>query len=363
MAIPTIGAAYEIASGLRIGASFGWGLAWVRSSGAGAGLRQDGMKPEDDDTRVTVIAKDLFVPRATFGAQAALGEHVELGAMFMASAPIDATGDARTEAGAFSARAASGDGSAIAHGDTSTRDCGQSGGSACGDGGNAHLSIPLPMQASAGVRVRLPRSGAPRSRDPIESELGDVEIDLTWTQASSIDGYALHFPSDAAGNGTIPVPGTAGTLPPDATSERRFRDVFGARLGGDANVIPGVLALRAGGFVESRAGEPGFASLETFAGTRVGLAAGATVRIADAKDRAFDLSIGFMHMFVSDVAQTNPTADGVRAITGTRCNIGEASSGAACPDGGAPYRTKWPVGLGTVTSALDVVHVGAAYRF
>ncbi len=360
MAIPTVGAAYEVVPGLAVGASFGWGLAWVRSSAAGAGLRQDGVAPADDDIRVTVLAKDLFVPRGTFGAKAALGAHVELGAMLMVSAPIDATGDARTEAGAFSARAARGDGSAIAHGDTSARDCGQPGGDACGDGGNAHLSIPLPMQASAGVRVRIPRGPG---RDPIESELGDVELDLGYTRASSIDGYALRFPSGADGNGSIPVPGTAGALPPDASTTRRMRDVFGARLGGDANVIPGVLALRAGAFVETRAGEPGFAGLETFAGARVGLAAGATVRITEAHGHAFDLSIGLLHMFVSDLAQTDPRADGVHAITGTRCDVGQPATGATCPDGGAPYRTKWPVGLGTVSSGLDVLHVGAAYRF
>ena len=365
MAIPTIGAAYEIASRVRLGASFGWGLAWVRSSGAGAGLRQDGMSPEDDDTRVTIVAKDLFVPRATIGAQAGLGANVEVGARLMVSAPIDARGDARTEVGAFSARAASGDGSAIAHGDTSARDCGQPGGSACGDGGNARLTIPLPMQASAGMRVRVPRRGADpaRAREPIESELGDVEVDLSWTQSSAIDGYAVRFPSDATGSGAIPVPGTAGVLPPDATSERRFHDVFGVRVGGDANVIPGVLAIRGGAFVESRAGEPGFVGLETFAGTRVGLSAGATVRIADVRGGAFDLSVGFVHMFVSDVAQTDPRADGIRAITGTPCDLGQPRTAAICPDGGKEYRTKWPVGLGTVASGLDVVHVGAAYRF
>jgi long-chain fatty acid transport protein len=362
MAIPTVGAAYEPTTGLRIGASFGWGLAWVRSSAAGAGLRQDGMRPEDNDTRVTVIAKDLFVPRATLGAQAAIGSHVELGAMVMASAPIDAVGDARTEAGAFSTRAAQGDGSAIAHGDTAAHDCGQPGGDACGDGGNARVHVVLPMQASAGIRVRVPRARSP-ARDPLETELGDVEVDLSWTQASAIDGVGLHFPADAAGSGTIPVPGTAGVLPPDASSARRFRDVFGVHVGGDANVVPGVLALRAGAFVESRAGEPGFVGLETFAGTRVGLSVGATARIADARGGAFDLSVGYLHMFVSEVAQTDPGADGVRAITGTPCDLGQPHAGSTCPDGGTAYRTKWPVGIGTVASGLDVLHVGAAYRF
>jgi hypothetical protein len=350
MAIPTIGAAYAITDALRIGASFGWGLAWVRTSAAGVGLRQDAMKPEENDTRVTITAKDLFVPRATFGAHATLGPNVELGAAFTWSAPIHARGDAQTAAGAFSSRAAAGDGSKIAHGDTSVRDCGQPGGSACGDGGNARIEIPIPLEASAGVRVKIPRTTHSERRDPMENEIADVELDVTWSQNSAIDRIGLRFPADANGNGTIPVVGTAGVLPPDADSARGFRDVIGFRLGGDVNVIPGVLALRGGAFFEPRAAIPGQTSLETFAGTRVGIAIGATARIHDTRGGAFDLSLGLMHMFVSDVGETDPRADGIRAITGQ-------------PDANHEYRTKWPVALGTLSSALSVIHAGVAYRF
>jgi hypothetical protein len=241
----------------------------------------------------------------------------------MVSAPIDAGGSATTEANAFTPRAASGDGAKIAHGRI--------------DG--AALVVPIPAEASLGARVRIPRRGA-AGRDPMENEIADIEIDTTWSNDAAIDRYGLRFPPG------VLVPGTAGTLPAVADAERRHRNVVGLRAGGDANLIPGTLAVRAGAFFEPRSGAPGFTGLETISGTRVGISAGATARIHAQKGAAFDLSIAYLHVFVSDLGASDPSADGVRAVTGT-----------------APHRTRWPVALGTVEDGLDVIHLGVAYRF
>lgn len=324
MAIPTVGGAIEILPGIRVGASVGWGLAWMRTSAAAPGLAQDGISPALDDVKVTVTATDLFVPRGTIGAHADVGELVELGAAFMASAPIDAGGHATTEANAFTTRAASGDDSKIARGRIE----------------GAELSIPIPMQASLGVRVRIPRRDAGARRDPIESELADLELDTTWSNDAAIDRYGMRFPPG------VLVPGTAGTLPANADVERRRRDVLGARLGGDANLIPGVLAVRAGTFVEPRSGTPGLVGLETTTGMRVGVSVGATARIRARGGAALDVSLALLHVFVSDMDASDPSADGVHAVTGS-----------------APHRTRWPVGLGTLEDGLDVIHLGVAHRF
>lgn len=324
MAIPTIGAAYEIARGLRLGASVGWGLAWVETSAAAPGLAQDGISPALDDVKVTVKAKDLFVPRATLGAHASVGPLVELGAMFAWSAPIVAGGVATTEANAFTARAAGGDTSKIARGRIE----------------GAELSIPLPMEAALGVRVRLPRDGEHARREPMEGEIADLELDVTWSNDGAIDRYGVRFPPG------VLVPGTAGTLPADASAERRHRDVVGVRVGGDANLIPGVLAVRAGTFVEPRTGTAGFTGLETMSGTRAGVSLGVTARVHARGGAAFDVSLALLHVFVSDLDASDPSADGLRAVTGTE-----------------PHRTRWPVGLGTIEDGLDVLHLGVAYRF
>lgn len=319
MAIPTASFAYEVWSGLRLGASLGWGVAWVRTSAAAPALATAGIDPAVDDVKLTVTAADAFVPRATVGAHASILPFLEAGASFMASAPIEAGGFADTEANAFTARAATGDDSKIAHG--RVRD--------------VALTVPLPMEASLGVRARVPR-GEPARRDPLDEELFDVELDLTWSQSSAMDGYGLRFPTGFL------VPGTAGTLPARVDIERRHRDVLGLRLGGDVNVVPSVLALRAGAFFEPAAGVPGFTGPETFAGARAGASVGATARIAAPGGRALDVSVAFLHMAVADVSATG---DGAHAVTGA-----------------PPHRTSWPVGLGTREDALDVLHLGLAYR-
>ncbi|MBX3211395.1 MAG: hypothetical protein KF850_05130 [Labilithrix sp.] len=359
MAIPTVAAAYEALPGLRVGASLGWGIAWVRTAAAAPGVIEGASRPADNDVKVAVSALDAFVPRATLGAHWTASPLVELGASVTWSDAIDARGDAVTEANAFTPRAAAGDRSRIARGDTSRADCGRPGSAACGDGGNAELMIPLPATAAIGVRIRVPRAStatrhaptttarAPATtRDPIDDELFDLELDVTWSGSSSVDRIGLRFPG-ALGAGTIPVPGTAGNLPPDADSARRYRDVVGVRLGGDLVVVPRRLAIRAGVFHESRAAVPGHVGLEALSGRRVGLALGATARIPVRADGpAFDVSVGYLKMFVADVASESPDASGVPAVAGT-----------------PPYRTPWPVSLGRIEGGLDVLHVGAAYRF
>jgi long-chain fatty acid transport protein len=345
MAIPTVSAAYELLPGLRVGASLGWGVAWVRTAAAAPGVIEGAVRPADNDVKVQVTALDAFVPRATLGTHWSPSRFVELGASAAWSDAIDAGGDARTEANAFTPRAASGDRSRIANGDTSRADCGRPGTTVCGDGGNAHLTIPLPATAALGVRFRMPRRTASTPRDPIEDELFDIELDATWSGNSSIDRLGLRFPGEL-GIGTIPVPGTGGNLPPNADSARRYRDVIGFRLGGDVVVVPKRLSLRAGGFVESRAAVPGHAGLEALSGQRVGLSIGATARIPAPGGAAFDVSIGYLRMFVADVASESPDAAGIAAIAGT-----------------APYRTPWPVSLGRIEGGLDVLHLGLAYRF
>lgn len=359
MAIPTVSAAYEIVpSTLRVGASLGWGIAWVRTAAAAPGIIEGAVRPADNDVKVRVTALDAFVPRVTLGAHWSPSPFVEVGASGMWSDSIRARGDAVTEANAFTPRAATGDDTKVAHGDTSRTDCGRAGSTACGDGGNAQLTIPLPATVTLGVRLRLPRSDRAegRERDPIDDDVFDVEIDASWSNNESIDRFGLRFPG-SAGAGTIPVPGTAGTLPENADTERRYRDVVAFRLGGDAVVVPHHLSIRAGTFLESRAAVPGYVGLEAVAGQRIGLSLGATARfdVGTTQDStrtrarhkpAVDLSVAYLRMFVADIDSTSPNAGGIAAIAGT-----------------SPYRTPWPVSLGRITSSLDVLHVGAAYRF
>ena len=74
--------------------------------------------------------------------------------------------------------------------------------------------------------------------------------------------------------------------------------------------------------------------------------------------------LGFSHVFFADQRRTDPNASGSPALAGTSCNGSEPVAGTqTCSDGSARYRTKWPVNLGTITNSINVINVGAAYRF
>jgi hypothetical protein len=67
---------------------------------------------------------------------------------------------------------------------------------------------------------------------------------------------------------------------------------------------------------------------------------------------------------VAEQSRTDPNASGSPALAGTSCNKAAPVPGTqTCDDGSERYRTKWPVNLGTITTSLNVINVGAAYRF
>ena len=233
-AIPTFGLAYEIVDGLRVGASFGWGMAAIRTASPVA--------TDFGTYQVTTLTHDLFVPRITLGAHARANDWVEIGASFMASDSYSGSGQGRASATTF-----------VDHRWYP----------------ETELEFAIPMEASAGVRLRAPR-GSTTKGDPIDTEIADLEIDAAWSNDSAIDRYG-----------------------------RKFRDTVGFRLGGDVNVLPGVLAIRAGAFITPRSVDSGSAiALEAMGETRIGFSGGATVRLA----KRIDLSGAFMHMFFGDDA-------------------------------------------------------------
>jgi long-chain fatty acid transport protein len=230
-AIPTLGLAYEIVPDVRLGVALGWGMASVRTSSPFATTY--------GEYRVTTLTQDLFVPRATAGAHARVHEWIDVGASLMVSAPYSGSGQARASATTF-----------VDHRWYP----------------KTELEFAVPAEATVGVRLRAPRGSAAKG-DPIDTEVGDLEIDAAWSNDSAIDRHG-----------------------------RRFRNVVGVRIGGDLNVVPGAFAIRAGAFLTPRASEPGAVALEAMGATRVGFSGGATARI----DKRFDLSVAYLHMFLSE---------------------------------------------------------------
>ena len=185
---------------------------------------------------------------------------------------------------------------------------------------------------------------------------------------SAIDSIQIRFPTDASGRGTLPVAGIDGAeIPPSGDQAKNYKDTFGIRVGGDYNVLPDQLALRAGTFFETRAASDQHQHIDFAAGSKFGLAFGATYRIrlgTGEKTNALEIMVGYGHVFVEKLERENPNASGIGALSGTSCNGSDPVEGSQqCQNGDTRYRTKWPVNLGTITNAVNVINVGLAYRF
>jgi long-chain fatty acid transport protein len=362
---PTVGVGYEILDGLRIGASLSWGFAKLKLASAAAGVNTDRATPSND-VRALVQVQDYFIPGFTLGAIYSPTPQIDLGGWYKWSDAIRASGDAGTAANYYTRQNAQGNDSGVRYADTIFEDCGTGlPTKACGSGDNAKIKITIPMEAKLGIRWHKPRArgeeeaALAHSRDPIKDDVFDLEANLTWANDSAAKDLQVRFPGDDTGKGLLPVSIPGSELPPNGDQHRGYQDVFGVRIGGDYNVVPNKVALRAGAFYESSALDPAYQSIEFDAAYRIGLAAGGTVRIAD----KVELMLGYGHVFFGTQTRDDPNAGGITALAGTSCNGSNVVPPSSCSDGAERYRTKWPVNLGTITNAVNVINVGLAYKF
>lgn len=361
---PTAALAARLSDAVALGASLTWGVAWLESSAATSGLATPGQRPAENDVKSTVEAFDGFVPGAGLGALVRAGSLLDLAATGTVSAPIDARGDARTEANAFAPRARDGDTSRVVRGDTSLRDCGVPGVTACGGGGNARVTLPMPMELRVAARLHVPR-GEARSgtRDPLRDERFDLELDLGWTRASTIDASRIRFPAGAGGAGILPVAGTAGAIPPIADVPRAYRDVLSVRAGGDVSVVPERLALRAGVSYETAAAPEGAVEIDLPSSAKLGFGFGATLRAVRRDERSSGpRSVDVLVALAQVRALPREGSGSHGAFTGAPCASG-APAGGTCVDGTPAHRTPWFVDAGAFTSVTRIVQVALVASF
>jgi long-chain fatty acid transport protein len=375
---PTVGAGYEVIDGLRLGASLSWGFAKIKNAAATTALNTDNAT-STNDVRANLQVGDYFIPRFSLGAIWSATPEIDVAGWYQWTDAVKASGDVGTAANYYTKQNAQGDESNVRYGDTIFPDCGTgrpADEGKCGSGDNAKVKLAWPMEAKLGFRYHKPRSRAEAAeaasrhkRDPLAQDVFDVEADFTWANNSAIDAIQIRFPGDATGRGTLPVAGVdGGEIPPNGDQIKRYNDVFGVRVGGDYNVVPDTLALRAGTFYETRANAAQYQHIDYAAGARFGLAAGATYRIRigqGEKASALEIMVGYGHVFVEKLEREDARADGITALSGTSCNKSDPDPNASdrCLDGSERYRSKWPVNLGTITNAVNVINVGLAYRF
>lgn len=367
---PSIGIGVEVVDNLRLGASFQWGMASFILKNAAAALNNSNQRPADNDIKATLQVKDLFVPGFTLGALWSATEFLDIAAWYKWQDAIRARGDVGTAANYFTPAVSRGDESRVKYGDTYFDDCGTGDPiNTCAGKDEAQIKYSIPMEAKLGFRYHQPRANIKQEhrRDPLKTDIFDAELDLTWANNKASDILEIRFPGDANQDGIIPVSGIpGGTLPPNADVKHGYKDTFGFRLGGDYNILPDELAIRAGTFFETKAQDKTFQNIDFAGGWKLGLALGGTYRIKLNEERgnAIEIMFGYAHVFVGKLDNTDPASDGLRGMAGTACNpAGNTQPGPVCSDGAVKYRTNWPVNLGTITDSINVINLGASYRF
>ncbi len=360
---PTIGVGWEPIDRLRIGASFLWGIASLDISNYSLGTNANGQAPKDADILGELNVSQAFIPGFTGVVIWSPTDMVDLAGWYKFMSDIDAKGSVKTTVGT---------GANAAVTNTTEANCNEPDATppqTC-KANSVEVKVPIPMEAKLGVRYHQPRLGVDQAhrRDPMATDVYDIEADLTYANDSHFTQIGVSLPNVAV-NGT---PGYSVYLPPDASVVHNFKDVYGVRVGGDYNLLPDQLAIRAGAYYQSAAQASQYQNIDFVGEWQVGLALGATYRIHLSSEHksAIELSAGFGHTFIGTSTNTGP--NGVEGLTGTPCNSAfgtppgsnsPVTGSSNCSDGNKQYRTEWPVNLGTITNSFNQINLGASYRF
>lgn len=340
----TFSAGYAVNDKFSLGGGFMWGM--FKETGSLFGEARSpvpaaGQLLQDDffargETKATLDVKDKFIPGFIFGAMWSPTDRVSVAATYHWQDALRFSGDVRLESRYWAA-----------NGSRNLTPC------AAGEPANCNITdapgedlrgvFNVPSEAKVGLRFRSPRAGATASRDPMESEVWDIEIDGTYSKNSVVKTIDFDLRGSSALPGTpIPFAGAPGaTVPTEMHLDKHWKDVYGVRIGGDRVLVPGRLAVRAGGFYESKGGRDEFLNLHFYEAARSGLAAGATARFG-----RLDLSFAYQHTFF-----------------GTLDNGGKGAVLGLSGDAANDHSTWQAINGGKATSTMDEAGVSMTVRF
>ncbi|MCC6558079.1 MAG: outer membrane protein transport protein [Polyangiaceae bacterium] len=309
---PTLSVSYAFTPDLSAGAGFVWGVASIDVVNFSEGTSSEGGDDfnQHQDLRSRVQAKDYFIPGFVLGGLWSPSDRVDMGAWFKWQDAVRATADLRIESRYWTPAGTKNEDPCPGE----PSDCNITDEKEAGT-----LKLQIPMEAKLGVRYHHPRARGPRPgstlgapegaarrvRDPLSEDLFDIELDLTWANNSAVDTIEVRFKKG------LPVRGTdVGFVPTNADVPHEWKDVIGVRLGGDFVALPGLLALRAGGFFETKGQEDEYLNLDFAAvGWKLGVGGGATVRVGPV-----DVSAAFQHTFYGAIDNGGDGA--IKAVSG-----------------------------------------------
>ncbi|MFW6051788.1 MAG: OmpP1/FadL family transporter [Myxococcota bacterium] len=305
-AFPSIGFAYEPHPAIRIGATFGWGITKIGFANAAYSeldcLGEDCEEPPEGpflraDARNAASAQDRFVPRLLLGVHVRPQPEVpfELGLTYQWTDDVQVN-SATLDIETFNLRDAAGNPLELPNPEGVVPGVG--------------IHVPQVSQLGFGMRWFQPLdSPVDTIGDRMSTEMFDIEANVLLTFGKRVDDFFVDLPDDAVleAIGDIEV-----DLPDDVTLPHRWKTQVSLYLGGDYNVVPGMLALRGGLSFDSNGVQRGYEQLDFTPFRRVGLHLGTTLRIA----RRIDVSVAYAHIFQPDRSISVDDAQLRRAIGG-----------------------------------------------
>jgi long-chain fatty acid transport protein len=367
---PTLGIGVEPVDHLRLGLGLVWGAASVDFKNDSLTANQTGAAglTGGGDVQAELKAHTNFIPGLTAGVLYSPVDSFDVAAWYKYMSPINAKGDIVST---------SGTGNQTYVGSTAGTECTEGNTLAGANVYNAchpnavSIRVPIPMEAKLGFRYHMLRRDADMAhrRDPMSQDVFDLEADLTWAHDSQFQQIGINIPAN------IPVVGLPSTFPTNADVPHNFKDVYGVHLGGDYNVLPDQLAVRAGTYFQTAAQSSEWQNIDFVGQTEIGIAAGATYRVHFNPEHknALEISVGLGHTFIGTSTDNgnNPTNSGLKGLAGTACNTAvpanagqnTAPASGVCGSGSQAFRSEWPVNLGTITNSFTQINLGLSYRF
>ena len=344
---PTVGVGWSPLPWLRVGLALTWGIASIDFTTMARELA--GNESPDDDVLTNIAITDLFVPGVGASVTVQPVEQLEFMLGFQWNDTVDGRGTLDLETGTFGiGQAAVAVPSRIP---------------TANEFPETRLRFSQPWILSFGVRFHQLRADSEaissehrdRTFESLGSELDDgmvreswdIELNVRYERSSAFRDVTIDvLPDQQARFVNVGEDGSTSTtrltVPTRIQVPMRWNDQLAVRLGGDWNVLPGRLAVRAGASFETDGVDRRYAGLDFLPGMRLGLHAGLTVRI----DRV-DISLGYAHLFQWDT---------VVSVDEAAVPIIEAASDAPGIEG---PRT---VNAGVFSAGYDIVSLAANWH-
>lgn len=286
---PTIAVGVKLLDWLQIGASFSSGYANIKFTNYTRFAVEGEDSGSDTPTRVRVI--DWFVPRVAASIHAIPHDNLDIVAAYRYDDNIKAGGNTNAQSPLGPVR------------------------------GKVKYTAPRPMWISFGIRYAdrinprakladaTDKNGA--TDDPMVNERFDIELDVIYERNSKVTDHLFAtgdlgvFTDPGVMDPTLVIPAFANPV----TVPHNWKDQISVRLGGDYNVLPGQLAIRAGGSYETQGFRDGFGYIDYFPMQRFGAHVGLSGRFG-----AVELTLGYAHFFMTPF--NNPNGQHPQVVIG-----------------------------------------------